>query len=90
MLNFGQIFNEQYKNGKEATLGDLLEILAKASDPILDTEFCKILVDYFYEENLYDIKNFCFYPFAIYFFSTICYMSYFMVDNGFKFATLGW
>ena len=37
MLNFGQIFNEQYKNGKEATLGDLLEILAKASDPILDT-----------------------------------------------------
>ena len=80
MLTFGQIFHGHH-NGKQATLGDLLEIFAKASDLILNSEFVRVLVDHFYDESQKKVIKFCFIPFAIYFLSTICYMSNFVISG---------
>ena len=78
MLTLGKLLYGEYK-GKKATLGAFIEVLALAPDSVLNTELVSTLIDYFYEENFKTIMIYCFAPFATYFLSTICFISYFMM-----------
>ena len=80
MLSLGQIF-EMDERGNKATLGELIIVLAQASDSALNSELVKTLVDYFYQENLHIIVNCCFLPFTGYFAAIATYTSYFMLTE---------
>ena len=47
----------------------------------MTSEFGRVLVDKFYDEYQKLVIYFVFIPFTIYFFSTICYMSFFMISG---------
>ena len=78
MLTLGKLLYGEYK-GKKTTLGAFIEVLALAPNSVLNTELVSTLIDYFYEENFRNIMIYCFAPFATYFLSTICFISYFMM-----------
>ena len=80
MLSLGQIFGLD-ERGNKATLGELIIVLAQASDSALNSELVKTLVDYFYQENLHIIVNCCFLPFMGYFVAIATYTSYFMLTE---------
>ena len=80
MLSLGQIF-EMDERGNKATLGELIIVLAQASDSALNSELVKTLVDYFYQENLHIIVNRCFLPFTGYVAAIATYTSYFMLTE---------
>ena len=78
MLTLGKLLYGKYK-GKKTTLGTFIEVLALAPNTVLNTELVSTLIDYFYEENLQTILTNCFIPFSVYFVSTICFITYFMM-----------
>ena len=78
MLTLGKLLYGEH-NGKKATLGAFIEVLALAPNSVLNTELVSTLIEYFYEENLKIILTQCFIPFAVYFVSTISFVSYFMM-----------
>ena len=47
----------------------------------MTSEFGRVLVDQFYDEYQKDVIHYVFIPYGLYFLSTICYMSSFMISR---------